>query len=58
MYIAQPPLYRLKKGKTEEAYSEEELQEKIEKIGGKIDVQRYKGLGNESRTTLGYYNES
>ncbi|HZJ76444.1 MAG TPA: DNA topoisomerase (ATP-hydrolyzing) subunit B [Oscillospiraceae bacterium] len=46
VYIAQPPLYRLKKGKTEEyAYSEEELQEKIEKIGGNIDIQRYKGLG-------------
>ena len=46
VYIAQPPLYRLKKGKTEEyAYSEEELQEKIERIGGNIDIQRYKGLG-------------
>ncbi|MCK9267164.1 MAG: DNA topoisomerase (ATP-hydrolyzing) subunit B [Alkaliphilus sp.] len=46
VYIAQPPLYRLKKGKIEEyAYSEEELQEKLEKIGGNIDIQRYKGLG-------------
>ncbi len=46
IYIAQPPLYRLKKGKVEEyAYSEEELQEKVEEIGGKIDIQRYKGLG-------------
>tara|TARA_B100000900_G_scaffold267093_1_gene228047 strand:+ start:808 stop:2778 length:1971 start_codon:yes stop_codon:yes gene_type:complete len=51
VYIAQPPLYQLTKGRVSKyAYSDEERDEIIEqlKIGNpntKIGVQRYKGLG-------------
>ncbi|TET85482.1 DNA topoisomerase (ATP-hydrolyzing) subunit B, partial [Candidatus Aerophobetes bacterium] len=47
IYIAQPPLYRVSnKNKEYFLYSEEELKELREKLGeGKIEVQRYKGLG-------------
>ncbi len=46
IYIAQPPLYKAKRGKIEKyAYSDEELQERIKEIGGNVDIQRYKGLG-------------
>jgi DNA gyrase subunit B len=51
MYIAQPPLYRVAKGKEEYyAYTEKERDGYVERLGGpegrgNINIQRYKGLG-------------
>jgi len=46
VYIGLSPLYKISKGKTVEyAYSDNELKEKIKKIGKGYVVQRYKGLG-------------
>ncbi len=46
IYIAQPPLFRAKKGKTERyVYSDRELSELVQELGEGVDIQRYKGLG-------------
>ena len=46
IYLAQPPLYRVSKGKRHfDAFTDEEKAKYIEELGGQADVQRYKGLG-------------
>ena len=47
LYIAQPPLYRIQKGKeVMYVYSEEEKEKTVAKMKGEgINIQRYKGLG-------------
>ena len=47
VYIAQPPLYQIKKGRNHwYVYSDAELTSKLEEIGRDgITIQRYKGLG-------------
>ena len=49
LYIAQPPLYLIRQGKGGiYAYNDKELEEKLAEIGkdrDKVNIQRYKGLG-------------
>ncbi|WP_207644560.1 DNA topoisomerase (ATP-hydrolyzing) subunit B [Clostridium nigeriense] len=56
VYIAQPPLYQVKKNKKEYyAYSDQELEKLLQEIGGKdnsTNIQRYKGLGEMNASQL------
>jgi DNA gyrase subunit B len=54
IFIAQPPLYRIKKGKSERyVYNDAELEKSLQESGRDgVNIQRYKGLGEMDATQL------
>ena len=52
VYIAQPPLYKITKGKQEHYFYTEEDKEEFLKNNERCDIQRYKGLGEMDATQL------
>jgi len=46
LYIAQPPLFKIQKGKSfQYVYTEEEMKKSVKEMGEGVNVSRYKGLG-------------
>src|SRR5438034_9329786 len=53
IYMAQPPLYRLTKGKqTTWVYSDGERDREARRMGGKVEIGRFKGLGEMNAEQL------
>jgi DNA gyrase subunit B len=53
LYLATPPLYKCKMGKNEEyCWNDRQVQQFKDKYGEKIQIQRYKGLGEMSAKEL------
>ncbi len=53
IYIAQPPLYKVSKGKEHMyVYNDAQLNEALKQVGDKASVQRYKGLGEMNSEQL------
>jgi DNA gyrase subunit B len=53
IYMAQPPLFKIEKGKqTSWVYSDEERDREVKRLGGKVMVSRFKGLGEMNADQL------
>jgi DNA gyrase subunit B len=53
VYMAQPPLYKLTKGKqTRWVYSDGERDREAKRLGGRVEVSRFKGLGEMNADQL------